>query len=126
MQDFTFSEGTVVPAGASIGAPLGAIHRDPENYEDPGTFDGFRFWRIREKMREGRQDVELAEDDKEWRNRHTGTGTGYLAFGGGRSAWYRNSLDPCGVRYSPLVLQSRPLLCIAGTQVPHGVCSTQL
>lgn len=83
MQDFTFSDGTVVPAGALLCAPQKAVHRDQESYEDPGTFDGFRFWRIREKMRDERQG-ENGEDDEEWRNRLTGTGIGFLTFGGGR------------------------------------------
>lgn len=126
MQDFTFSDGTVVPAGASIGAPMGAIHRDPENYEDPGTFDGFRFWRIREKMRDKRKDVEFAEDGEEWRICLTGAGTGYLAFGGGCHVWYCTALDPSGVHYSSLVLQPWPFLRIVGTEVPHGVYSIKL
>lgn len=100
MQDFAFSDGTVVPAGASICAPQIAVHRDQESYEDPGTFDGFRFWRIREKMRDERPGKD-GEDDEEWRNRLTGTGTGFLTFGGGRHAWYVVQFFPLRTFDSP-------------------------
>ncbi|KAF8639979.1 hypothetical protein AX17_001225 [Amanita inopinata Kibby_2008] len=53
VRDFTFSDGTVVPAGNMLAVPLYAIHRDAENYRDPGTFDGFRFANMREQEGEG-------------------------------------------------------------------------
>ncbi|KEF61463.1 uncharacterized protein A1O9_03029 [Exophiala aquamarina CBS 119918] len=45
---FTFSDGTVIPAGAKIGSPTRFAHRDPKIYKNPEEFDGFRFARIRD------------------------------------------------------------------------------
>jgi hypothetical protein len=41
--DFTFSNGTHVPAHNWIVVPQQAQMKDPSNYEDPETFNGFRF-----------------------------------------------------------------------------------
>ena len=43
LQDYTFSDGTFIPAGATVGIPTEAVHTDPTNYENPTEFDGFRF-----------------------------------------------------------------------------------
>ncbi|KAH9895453.1 cytochrome P450 [Xylariomycetidae sp. FL2044] len=43
-QDFKFSDGTVIPAGAKIGAIGLALQRDAEVYQNPDEFDGFRFY----------------------------------------------------------------------------------
>lgn len=44
-QKFTFSDGTIIPAGAKIGTPSLILHRDLTAYEDGDAFDGFRFSR---------------------------------------------------------------------------------
>ncbi|KAJ7097132.1 cytochrome P450 [Mycena belliarum] len=46
---FTFSDGTVVPAGSFINATSRVEHFSPANYEDPDDFDGFRFSKLREE-----------------------------------------------------------------------------
>lgn len=43
MSDFTFSDGTYVPAGNYIKIAERALMLDPRNYNDPMKFDGFRF-----------------------------------------------------------------------------------
>jgi cytochrome P450 len=43
LQPFTFSGGTHVPVGNIICVPQDALMRDPKYYENPQTFDGFRF-----------------------------------------------------------------------------------
>jgi cytochrome P450 len=43
IKDFTFSEGTRIPKGTVLSAPIVSIHQDEEYYENPTTFDGFRF-----------------------------------------------------------------------------------
>ncbi|KAJ6542513.1 cytochrome P450 [Mycena vulgaris] len=48
-EGFTFSDGTKIPYGAFIGVPATAVHHDPEIYDHPDIFDGFRFSRIREQ-----------------------------------------------------------------------------
>ncbi|KAI4958675.1 hypothetical protein J4E86_004280 [Alternaria arbusti] len=40
---FSFSDGYTLPAGSHFAFPIQAIQRDPENYQDPLTFRGFRF-----------------------------------------------------------------------------------
>ena len=42
LQAFTLSDGTYIPAGTFVSASFGA-HFDEEYYENPDTFDGFRF-----------------------------------------------------------------------------------
>ncbi|EMD58399.1 hypothetical protein COCSADRAFT_154619 [Bipolaris sorokiniana ND90Pr] len=40
---FTFSDGYTLPVGSRFAFPIQAIQCDPENYQDPLTFRGFRF-----------------------------------------------------------------------------------
>ncbi|KAJ7031963.1 cytochrome P450 [Mycena alexandri] len=53
VQDFTFSDGTTVPAGTLVGIPILAAHHDEANYANADSFDGFRFSRMREQVGEG-------------------------------------------------------------------------
>ncbi|KAF9468817.1 cytochrome P450 [Collybia nuda] len=48
LKDFTFSNGTVIPAGYNIAAALAATHLDDANYPNAREFDGFRFAQMRE------------------------------------------------------------------------------
>lgn len=41
--DYTFSDGTFVPAGTLVAVPSSSVHLDPGIYKDPLKFDGFRF-----------------------------------------------------------------------------------
>jgi cytochrome P450 len=43
MTPFTFSDGTYVPTNNWIVVPQQAQMKDPANYVDPETFNGFRF-----------------------------------------------------------------------------------
>ena len=43
MKDYTFSDGTFVPAGATVAIPSRAVQTDPTIYDNPTKFDGFRF-----------------------------------------------------------------------------------
>jgi cytochrome P450 len=49
VNDFTFSDGTTIPRGATVAVAAHNAHFNDEVYEDPLRFDGFRF----SKMREG-------------------------------------------------------------------------
>jgi len=49
MKDFTFSDGTTIPAGNIISLAASCMQTDPDYYSDPETFDGFRFHKIREQ-----------------------------------------------------------------------------
>jgi len=49
VKDFTFSDGTTIPAGNYMSVPTQCIHADPDKYVNAETFDGFRFERMREQ-----------------------------------------------------------------------------
>ncbi|KAK0187862.1 cytochrome P450 [Armillaria mellea] len=73
-KDFTFSDGTVVPAGAHVSVASAATHFDADKYEDPCEFKRWRFFEMREKDGESihHQMVTLRLD--------------YILFGIGRAA----------------------------------------
>ncbi|KAK0244007.1 cytochrome P450 [Armillaria nabsnona] len=48
-KDFTFSDGTVVPAGAHLSVATAATHFDADKYEDPYEFKPWRFSKMREQ-----------------------------------------------------------------------------
>ena len=76
--DFTFSDGTTIPAGTTLSVPAGHIHLDPETYEDPKKFDGFRFIKMKERAEtEGHPDKKFDM---------ISTSLQSLAFGHGRHA----------------------------------------
>lgn len=96
MRDFTFTDGTTIPAGNFVCVPTACINTDPvrisyhllywrlrctntqDFYADPGTFDGFRFEKIHDSEKEGGQHKHsLSSLDLD-----------YLLFGSGRHAWY--------------------------------------
>ncbi|KAJ7170266.1 cytochrome P450 [Mycena crocata] len=52
-KDFTFSDGTIIPAGTLVGVPVLAEQHEEANYENAGSFDPFRFARMREEAGEG-------------------------------------------------------------------------
>jgi cytochrome P450 len=89
MRTYTFRDGTVVPEGATLSAAQTAVHTDSSYYPEAKHFDGFRFYRHRVGATSEKEGEEAAEDNTEedWRYRLTGTGLGYLAFGGGRHVW---------------------------------------
>ncbi|THU91615.1 cytochrome P450 [Dendrothele bispora CBS 962.96] len=53
LKDFTFSDGTTVPAGYRIAVPGYALHRDKVRYQDASKFKPFRFADMRSKDGEG-------------------------------------------------------------------------
>ncbi|KAM6489258.1 Cytochrome P450 [Amanita muscaria] len=74
MKDFTFSDGTTVPAGGMIVVPFDPVHTDADHYTDPKTFDGFRF----EKMR--------GNDNENLKHQFASLSVDYVLFGNGRHA----------------------------------------
>ncbi|KAK2808997.1 hypothetical protein FQN50_004271 [Emmonsiellopsis sp. PD_5] len=74
---FTFSDGTVIPAGAKIGTPSLILHRNAGSYENPDTFDAFRFSKLSE-----------AADGPQAAAKYSmvGTGADYHIFGHGKHA----------------------------------------
>ncbi|KAF9225192.1 cytochrome P450 [Gyrodon lividus] len=74
MKDFTFSDGTVVPKGATVSVAARPTHLDNENYDNADMFDPFRFANIRDDEGEGTK------------HQFVSTNLEYLAFGHGRHA----------------------------------------
>jgi cytochrome P450 len=72
LRDFTFSNGTVVPAGTIVSVASYGMHRDDGFYEDPETLKAFRFSDMRIKEGEGFKHQMVAMDSS------------YVLFGGGK------------------------------------------
>jgi cytochrome P450 len=76
--DHTFSDGTSVPAGTVVTVPSSSIHLDPDTYEDPLRFEGFRFIKMKERA------ARAGDPDK--RFDMVTTNAEFVAFGQGRHA----------------------------------------
>ncbi|OJD30993.1 membrane dipeptidase [Diplodia corticola] len=70
-EPFRFHDGYTLPVGSRFAFPIHAIHRDPDNYDEPLTFRGFRF----AGAAEGKQETNASTVDKS-----------FLTFGYGRHA----------------------------------------
>ena len=79
LRPFTFSNGLTIPAGTRLGLPVHSVHMDEDLYPNAQTFDGFRFFRLREK---GGADI------LESRHQLVTTSAELLGFGLGRHAWW--------------------------------------
>ncbi|KAK7680771.1 hypothetical protein QCA50_016079 [Cerrena zonata] len=107
MRTYVFNDGTEVPQGAIVSATQTATQLDDAYYEHAEKFDGFRFSKLREKVADQeKQDIheetgEALEED--WKYRYTGTGIGFLAFGGGRHVcpgrFFASSTLKCMIAY---------------------------
>jgi cytochrome P450 len=75
-KDFTFSDGTVAPAGYTIGAPLMMLHNDAPDMTGLEEFDGFRYSRKNE------------ESTGPTKHQMVNTDPNYVLFGHGKHAWY--------------------------------------
>ncbi|THU98259.1 cytochrome P450 [Dendrothele bispora CBS 962.96] len=75
LKDFTFSDGTVVPAGTFVSAASNATHNDENIYPDAHKFNGFRFAEMKsEKGEEMGQNMVKPNNE-------------YMIFGNGKHAW---------------------------------------
>ena len=77
MKDVVLAGGTRIPRGTLVAAPAYAMHHDAALFADAGTFDAFRFARVRS----------AASADEGVRHQFTSTSPEYLAFGHGPHAW---------------------------------------
>jgi cytochrome P450 len=75
MKDFTFSDGTLLPAGTFVCVPLYATHHAESLGDDAYTFNPFRFSAMRE--REG----EISK------HQMVTPGLDYVPWGHGKHAW---------------------------------------
>ncbi|KAF9011682.1 cytochrome P450 [Hymenopellis radicata] len=74
LDEFTFSDGTTLPAKTVVAVAVSVVHENEHAYEDGRTFDGFRF----------SKKVVLEEEDSRWMHRMTTPSPSYLAFGKGQ------------------------------------------
>jgi len=75
MKDYTFSDGTFIPKGTLVSTAARAAHFDEENYDDPDSFDPWRF-----------ANMEKAEGAETLRNQFVNTHPEFLTFGLGKHA----------------------------------------
>lgn len=76
VKDFTFLDGTLIPKGTLVSAPIRAVHFDEEKYEHADVFDSWRFAKM-----------ENARDSESLRNEFVNTRPDFLSFGLGKHAW---------------------------------------
>lgn len=76
LADYTFADGTFIPAGTTVSAPLRATHYDDGIWARAAVFDPWRFSTLREAEGESAK------------HHMVSTSTEYLAFGHGQHAWY--------------------------------------
>jgi cytochrome P450 len=94
LQDFTFSDGTTVPAGSTLYVNSYGLHHDETLFPSPNTFDGFRFLPRRgdprgELGKGGEEELEFEERLKRQPMMAKPT-LDYNAFGYGKNAWCVN------------------------------------
>lgn len=74
-KDFTFSDGTKVPKGTSIAAPIEMLHNEAVEVPNPEVFDGFRYSDLR------------GEYTGMTKHQMVNTDVNFLLFGHGKHAW---------------------------------------
>ncbi|RXW11636.1 hypothetical protein EST38_g14220 [Candolleomyces aberdarensis] len=77
VKDFTFSNGLTIPVGYTVAAASSGVHTDPTIYEDPNSFNGFRFSEMRQN---GTNEYDPL------RHQMVSLDSSYLLFGHGRNA----------------------------------------
>ncbi|KAF5365279.1 hypothetical protein D9758_005352 [Tetrapyrgos nigripes] len=76
LKDFTFSDGTTIPAGSRVAIASFALHHDERYYEDPYEFRPFRFADMR------------AQEGESIKHQMITPNPEYMFFGAGRHAWW--------------------------------------
>ncbi|KAI0800577.1 cytochrome P450 [Fomes fomentarius] len=74
LKDVRMSDGTIIPAGTTVGAASYLIHHDSASYPSPDIFDPFRFATLRESEGEGAK------------HQFVNTSMNHLTFGHGKHA----------------------------------------
>jgi cytochrome P450 len=57
INDYIFADGTKVPAGATLSVALRNANLNPDSYDDPLKFDGFRFIKMKARHPEKKFDM---------------------------------------------------------------------
>ncbi|KAJ7644754.1 cytochrome P450 [Roridomyces roridus] len=85
-EGFRFSDGSFLPYGAYLCVAAQPTHLDGANYENPTTFDGFRFAREREEYKQPHvESNDLANTDI-FKRHMVSTAIDHLPFGNGKHA----------------------------------------
>lgn len=79
LKPFTFSNGMSIPPGTTVSCCMRSTHFDEEYYDDPNTFNPFRF---SDPPSNG------ANTSKQGHKQMVLTGADFLSFGHGRHAWW--------------------------------------
>jgi cytochrome P450 len=74
LRETTLSDGTVLTPGTYVSALYAAREMDPRYYDSPETFDGLRFYKLRQ---ENGEDHRFTDVDSNL----------YLGFGAGKHPW---------------------------------------
>ncbi|KAJ7574535.1 cytochrome P450 [Mycena floridula] len=74
LKDFTFSDGTTVPAGNTVAVAGWSVHFDEDIYPNASDFDGLRFARMRE------------QEGHALKHQTVSTSSAYVMFGHGKNA----------------------------------------
>ena len=86
-EDYTFADGTRIPQGTSVGVNVTQAHHDPETYENPEQFDGFRFAKMRPQHWDSKKLYDIVA-----------TSPQFLSFGYGRHACPGRYFAACGLK----------------------------
>ncbi|RYP56338.1 hypothetical protein DL771_011957 [Monosporascus sp. 5C6A] len=93
MKPIDLSDGTHLPAGTSLLAPLAGVSRDERFYPGAETFDGLRFWRLQQQQHQQQNSANGGEAKNANRNANfgdqwqfTSIGDANMNFGLGRHA----------------------------------------
>lgn len=83
LKNFTFSNGLTIPAGYTVAVASSGIHSDPELYEDPDTFKGYRFY---DMARAAVPSDSSKAGTAQWKNQVVSLDPSWFMFGHGRNA----------------------------------------
>jgi len=77
---FKFSNGIALPYGTSVSVLSDAVHRDTIFYDNPDTFDGFRFYNLR------KANLDEGEDEYQVKHAFSSQASNWLFWGVGKHA----------------------------------------
>ncbi|KAI1639694.1 cytochrome P450 [Biscogniauxia mediterranea] len=86
MKPIDLSDGTHLPAGTNLLAPLAGVARDERYYPDAGVFDGLRFWKLRQQHHHATTEGSSSGGGSSRRWQFTSIGDTNMNFGLGRHA----------------------------------------
>lgn len=90
MKPIDLSDGTHLPAGTDLLAPMAGVAVDERYYSDPEVFDGLRFFKLRQQQQQHQQSASSSGDEasaaSSGRHQFTSIGDTNMNFGLGKHA----------------------------------------